>query len=307
MTSKTRRMSGKVCVITGANTGIGRVVARELARQGARVVLACRSRERSEAALAEVRDTGRGDNADFLDLDLSDLASVRRAATELLDRNHPIHVLINNAGVAGRHGLSADGFELTFGMQLVIVLTALRTLFRDRERFEVRLTRFHPDRCGGLHPISRFLLRLNVALAVLGLMVALMLTAYVQRHGLIAAFWQVGPPLALISYALLAPFLFFYPLIPAHAAMSKEKEAVLTRIAQTLQATTLRLESRLDGTDDIKSEIERIEALEKLHARAQAMPVWPFDVRTLTKFAATIIAPLAIPVGPTLLLRALGT
>jgi len=109
-------MSGKVCVITGANTGIGRVVARELACQGARVVLACRSRERSEAALAEVRDAGRGDNADFLDLDLSDLASVRRAATELLDRNHPIHVLVNNAGVAGRHGLSADGFELSFAV-----------------------------------------------------------------------------------------------------------------------------------------------------------------------------------------------
>lgn len=109
-------MNGKVCVITGANTGIGRVAARELARRGARVVLACRSRERSEAALEEVRAVGENDTADFLELDLSSLADVRRAATDLLDRNHPIHLLINNAGVAGRHGLSADGFELSFAV-----------------------------------------------------------------------------------------------------------------------------------------------------------------------------------------------
>ena len=116
MVDRAEDMTGKICVVTGANSGIGRVAARELARRGARVVLACRSRERSEAALAEVRAAGSGDAAEFLDLDLSSLASVRRSAAELLERGHPIHVLINNAGLAGRHGLSADGFELTFAV-----------------------------------------------------------------------------------------------------------------------------------------------------------------------------------------------
>jgi retinol dehydrogenase-12 len=116
MVTELEDMNGRVCVITGANTGIGRVAARELARSGARVVLACRSRERSEAALAEVSDVGGDGEADFLELDLSSLAAVRRSAAELLERGHPIHVLINNAGVAGRHGMSADGFELSFAV-----------------------------------------------------------------------------------------------------------------------------------------------------------------------------------------------
>ena len=116
MVTKIKDMTGKVCVVTGANTGIGRVAARELALRGARVVLACRSRQRSEAALAEVCEAGGKEAAEFLALDLSDLAAVRRAAADLLARDHPIHVLVNNAGVAGNHGRSADGFELSFAV-----------------------------------------------------------------------------------------------------------------------------------------------------------------------------------------------
>jgi len=116
MVDQTQDMTGKVAVVTGANSGIGRVTARELARRGAHVVLACRSRERSEQALAEVRSARGEGAAEFLDLDLSSLAAVRRAAAELLERGHSIDVLVNNAGVAGRHGLSRDGFELSFAV-----------------------------------------------------------------------------------------------------------------------------------------------------------------------------------------------
>jgi len=94
-------------VITGANTGIGRVTAVELAKQGANVVLACRSREKTQAVLDEI-----GPKAEFLALDLGSLDSVREAAKSL---NRPIHVLINNAGLAGARGQTKDGFELAFG------------------------------------------------------------------------------------------------------------------------------------------------------------------------------------------------
>jgi NAD(P)-dependent dehydrogenase (short-subunit alcohol dehydrogenase family) len=103
-------MQGKVCVITGASSGIGRVTAVELVRRGARVVLANRSREKTEPLLAEL-----GESAEFVELDLASLASVRQAAASLLERDRPIHVLINNAGVAGIRGQTADGFELAFG------------------------------------------------------------------------------------------------------------------------------------------------------------------------------------------------
>lgn len=110
------RLDGKVAIITGANTGIGRVTARELARRGAHVFLACRSEERAQGALQEVRDMcGVNARAEFIQLDLGDLGSVRRSAEEFLSRGLPLHLLIANAGLAGQKGMTASGFELTFG------------------------------------------------------------------------------------------------------------------------------------------------------------------------------------------------
>ncbi len=107
---------GPVMLITGANTGIGRVTAQTLARQGVRVVLAGRSAERTEPVVQALQaETGRVDAARFLPLDLSDLRSVRQAAETFLSWGLPLHVLVNNAGVAGAHGQTAQGFELAFG------------------------------------------------------------------------------------------------------------------------------------------------------------------------------------------------
>src|SRR5678816_600820 len=108
-------LADKTFVITGANTGIGKITARELARRGARIILACRSREKTQPVIEEIqRETG-NDKVELVELDLADLASVRRCAEELLARKLPIHGLINNAGLAGARGTTKDGFELTFG------------------------------------------------------------------------------------------------------------------------------------------------------------------------------------------------
>ena len=116
MVAQGRDLEGKTCVVTGANSGIGRVTARELAGRGARVVLACRSRERTRDALDEIRRHAGNEAALFVELNLASFDSVRRAAAELLARPDPIHVVINNAGLAGKRGRTADGFELTFGV-----------------------------------------------------------------------------------------------------------------------------------------------------------------------------------------------
>ncbi len=108
-------LQGKTYVITGANTGIGKITARELAKRGAHVIIAARSADKTLPVIDEIkRETG-NDKLEFIQLDLSDLASVRRCAEELLARNIPIHGLINNAGLAGSRGTTKDGFELTFG------------------------------------------------------------------------------------------------------------------------------------------------------------------------------------------------
>jgi retinol dehydrogenase-12 len=108
-------LAGKTFVITGANTGIGKVTAKELAGRGAHVILACRSKDKTDPVIEQIKKETGNDKVEFLALDLSDLASVRACAEALLARNIPIHGLINNAGLAGKRGTTKDGFELTFG------------------------------------------------------------------------------------------------------------------------------------------------------------------------------------------------
>lgn len=109
-------LQGRVAVVTGANVGIGQVTATELARRGARVILACRSESKAAPVVDEIkRDTG-NDQIEYLHLDLSDLAGVKASANELLGRIDSLHLLINNAGLAGQRGITKDGFELAFGV-----------------------------------------------------------------------------------------------------------------------------------------------------------------------------------------------
>jgi NAD(P)-dependent dehydrogenase (short-subunit alcohol dehydrogenase family) len=112
--STTKDLSGKTFLVTGANTGIGKATVEALAARGAeRIVIASRNREKTEPVLASIRS--RGVDAQFIGLELGDLAAVRRAGDEVLAKDWTIDALINNAGIAGQQGLTKDGFELTFG------------------------------------------------------------------------------------------------------------------------------------------------------------------------------------------------
>jgi NAD(P)-dependent dehydrogenase (short-subunit alcohol dehydrogenase family) len=110
----TQDLEGRVVFITGANTGIGRAAAVALAKRGAKLYLAGRSEERHAEVLAELR--GVGQSGTYLPLDLGDLSSVRACAEKFLALEEPLHVLINNAGLAGPGTLTVDGFERTFGV-----------------------------------------------------------------------------------------------------------------------------------------------------------------------------------------------
>jgi retinol dehydrogenase 12 len=109
-------LSGRTFLVTGGNTGIGLATAQDLARRGARLYVACRSREKGEAAISAIKASAGNGEVFFLPLDLSDLDSVRSCAHEFLALDEPLHVLLNNAGLAGRHGVTKQGFELAFGV-----------------------------------------------------------------------------------------------------------------------------------------------------------------------------------------------
>ncbi|MCC3267802.1 oxidoreductase [Arthrobacter gengyunqii] len=107
-------LSGTTAIVTGANSGLGLQTALVLAAKGARVELACRDRQRGEAAQARIRTETGNRNVYLRQLDLASLESVRRFAA---DQEEPVDLLINNAGVmATPHRTTADGFELQFGV-----------------------------------------------------------------------------------------------------------------------------------------------------------------------------------------------
>jgi NAD(P)-dependent dehydrogenase (short-subunit alcohol dehydrogenase family) len=108
--------SGRVAIVTGANSGIGLETARELARKGARVVLACRSQEKGQRALENIRNELPDASVELEALDLADLGSVERFAETFLKNSSRLDILCNNGGVmVPPLGKTADGFETQFG------------------------------------------------------------------------------------------------------------------------------------------------------------------------------------------------
>jgi NAD(P)-dependent dehydrogenase (short-subunit alcohol dehydrogenase family) len=109
-------LGGKVAVVTGANSGVGYEMARELARKGARVVLACRDEMKGQRALARLRAEQPGAALELARLDLADLDTVRRFAVRFAQTHSALHILCNNAGLmAIPYHQTADGFEMQFG------------------------------------------------------------------------------------------------------------------------------------------------------------------------------------------------
>jgi NAD(P)-dependent dehydrogenase (short-subunit alcohol dehydrogenase family) len=110
-------MRGKICLVTGASSGIGKATALGLAKMGAAVVMVCRDAARGEAALSEIKQKSGNNFVDLLVADLSSQEAIRRLASEYKSRYQRLHVLINNAGVYyTRRHITADGLEAMFAV-----------------------------------------------------------------------------------------------------------------------------------------------------------------------------------------------
>ncbi|KZT11743.1 NAD-P-binding protein [Laetiporus sulphureus 93-53] len=119
-TDKMPDLTGRVMVVTGGNAGIGWETIKALLEHNAKVYMASRSRSRAEAAIALLKEETDKEPI-FLELDLANLKSVRRAAEELLSKEPELHVLFNSAGVniPFKKQLTADGYDLDFGTNVI--------------------------------------------------------------------------------------------------------------------------------------------------------------------------------------------
>ncbi len=109
-------LTGKVIIVTGANSGIGFEAAKEFARHGGQTILACRNMEKAEAALEEIQAEIVDAPAEIMELDLASLSSVHRFAEQFKEGHSRLDILVNNAGIMMvPYGLTEDNFERQFG------------------------------------------------------------------------------------------------------------------------------------------------------------------------------------------------
>jgi NAD(P)-dependent dehydrogenase (short-subunit alcohol dehydrogenase family) len=110
-------LSGKITIITGANSGIGLETARELARKGADIIMACRNMDTAKAAEKEIMNKIPRSKLEIIQIDLADLKSVYRFAEVFKSKYSSLDILINNAGIMmAPYGKTKDGFEQQFGI-----------------------------------------------------------------------------------------------------------------------------------------------------------------------------------------------
>jgi len=110
-------MEGKICIITGANSGIGKVTAIGLAKMNATIIMMCRSKERGEEAQKEIIELTGNKKVDLFLCDLSSQESIRKFVSEFKSKYQKLHVLINNAGVMlSKRIVSVDGLEMNFAV-----------------------------------------------------------------------------------------------------------------------------------------------------------------------------------------------
>jgi NAD(P)-dependent dehydrogenase (short-subunit alcohol dehydrogenase family) len=117
MEARSDAMQGRICLVTGSTSGIGKATALGLAKLGATVIVVGRDRDRGSAAVAEISAASGNPNVDLLLADLSSQASVRQLARDVQSRYPNLHVLVNNAGgVYSQRSETVDGIETTFAI-----------------------------------------------------------------------------------------------------------------------------------------------------------------------------------------------
>jgi len=211
---------------------------------------------------------------------------------------HNIHGVVTVAGWYWIIASTAAIYVLLHvGYAIFLTYHAIHTVFREKSGFKIKLKFMHPDRCCGLRPLSKFVLRVGLFLALLGLANGIHIIASFHRLGGIKeVMLQVGPILCAGGYILLAPVAFFLPLIPAHRVMKESKHKFQLDISHEFDRRFGHLSDRIAQGQLDGSEHSQLEVLRGCQQYVDSFPVWPFSVSTVGRFAAMVILPLILTV-----------
>jgi hypothetical protein len=182
-------------------------------------------------------------------------------------------------------------YGVCFGLfNIASTIAALRRLFLDQT---IRISPWHPDRCGGLKGISRYSTTLGNAIAVIGLTISVQ-TIQEIHYGTFSSSYLTW--LGLIGYVVLAPLVFFLPLGTAHRVMRQAKTTQLLALSRQFDIQYKQVTSALSqGESELAESVEKIESLQTLYKITEEFIIWPFNVVNLRRFLTLTLAPL-IPI-----------
>ena len=164
----------------------------------------------------------------------------------------------------------------------------------------LHLLPFHPDKCGGLRPVGQIGLRNQYTLTVLGINIVLLILVWTasQNDSAPLTFLMM---LVAMAFLILGPVVFMAPLLPFRRGMLDAKSEWTSEIAHLLRKEFAKLRKKIRKEEITKSDEETIDRLRKVGEVIDDLPVWPFDARTLRRFATAYLIPIGIPLGQVLL------
>ncbi|MDQ6830621.1 MAG: hypothetical protein M3081_17310 [Gemmatimonadota bacterium] len=210
--------------------------------------------------------------------------------------------------IAPKAGQNVAGYAYLYSITLLYVLvtfyiirciTVSRFLADLVRRAPLQILPLHPDKCGGLRPVGRLGLRNQYTLTVLGLNIVLLLLVWRLRPEGNAGVSTVMIG-ATIAYLIFGPVVFMAPLLPFRDGMTQAKSRWMREVAQLVRRELERLHANIQTGQVTRADEESLERLQKIGAVIDELPVWPFDARTLRRFATAYLVPVIASLAGTL-------
>jgi hypothetical protein len=177
------------------------------------------------------------------------------------------------------------------GTILVLTLiTNVQVLHELLGNKQLKINPLHPDRCGGLSPLSQYSLNTAYLVAIFGMMITLSNYQFITQ-GIVKQYWYFN--ITLLLYIPISIVCFFGPLLAARRGMKRVKEELLSEIAKHFHENYVHIHTSLNSDVEIlKNETAKLQELRSLYTLTNEFPVWPFDVITFRQYLLSVLTPL---------------